>query len=141
MGAGCEIGAPPLPSPVGRELKEYKNMKKPPTAYLNGHHYSALEILKWLWRAWRGNRLQAALNAGIGLLSVGVSLAQVWAVQHAIEVAEGVDAGSLYVAVGIMAVLILCTGYIVKTFSPQEIAPTGLKPAFYDTHCIMQLRV
>ena len=64
-------------------------------------------ILKWLWRAWRGNRLQAGLNASIGLLSVGVSLAQVWAVQHAIEVAEGVDEGSLYVAVGIMAALIL----------------------------------
>ena len=69
--------------------------------------YSVRNILKWLWRAWRGNRLQAGLNASIGLLSVGVSLAQVWAVQHAIEVAEGVDEGSLYVAVGIMAALIL----------------------------------
>jgi len=63
--------------------------------------------MKWLWRAWRGNRLQAALNASIGLLSVVVSLGQVWAVQHAIEVAEGAAKGSLYVAVGIMAALIL----------------------------------
>ncbi|MBP3212078.1 MAG: ABC transporter ATP-binding protein [Prevotella sp.] len=83
-------------------------MTRPPTPYLRGHEkYSARSILKWLWRAWRGNRLQATLNAGIGLLSVVVSLAQVWAVQHAIEVAEGVDEGSLYVAVGIMAALIL----------------------------------
>jgi ABC-type multidrug transport system fused ATPase/permease subunit len=71
------------------------------------HSYSVNSILKWLWHAWKGNRLQAALNAGIGLLSVVVSLGQVWAVQHAIEVAEGVAKGSLYVAVGIMAALIL----------------------------------
>ena len=83
-------------------------MTGPPTPYLRGQNkYSVRNILKWLWRAWRGNRLQAGLNASIGLLSVGVSLAQVWAVQHAIEVAEGVDEGSLYVAVGIMAALIL----------------------------------
>ena len=83
-------------------------MTRPPTPYLRGQNkYSVRNILKWLWRAWRGNRLQAGLNASIGLLSVGVSLAQVWAVQHAIEVAEGVDEGSLYVAVGIMAALIL----------------------------------
>ncbi len=71
------------------------------------HSYSVNSILKWLWHAWKGNRLQAALNAGIGLMSVVVSLGQVWAVQHAIEVAEGVAKGSLYVAVGIMAALIL----------------------------------
>ena len=69
--------------------------------------YSARAILKWLWRAWRGNRVQAVLNALIGLLTVVVSLAQVWAVQHAIEVAEGAVAGSVYMAVGIMALFIL----------------------------------
>ena len=36
--------------------------------------YDAKTLLKWLWRAWRGNRLQAALNAVVGLLSVAVSL-------------------------------------------------------------------
>lgn len=70
--------------------------------------YKAGEILRWLWRAWRGNRLQAVLNAAIGLLGVGVSLAQVWAVQHAIDVASGVVRGSIYWAVGIMGLLILC---------------------------------
>ena len=70
--------------------------------------YSARTILGWLWQAWRGNRTQAALNALIGLLSVVVSLGQVWAVQHAIDVASGAVRGSLYVAVGLMGALILC---------------------------------
>lgn len=70
--------------------------------------YSARVIFKWLWRAWRGNQLQAILNATIGLLSVVVSLAQVWAVQHAIDVASGHAEGSIYWSVGVMALLILC---------------------------------
>lgn len=70
--------------------------------------YSARTILGWLWQACRGNRTQAALNALIGLLSVVVSLGQVWAVQHAIDVASGAVRGSLYVAVGLMGALILC---------------------------------
>ena len=51
-------------------------------------HYSAREILRWLWRAWRGNRLQAVVNATLGLLDVAVSLSSVWAVKHAIDVAS-----------------------------------------------------
>lgn len=70
--------------------------------------YSAKVIFKWLWRAWRGNQLQAILNAAIGLLSVVVSLAQVWAVQHAIDVASGHTEGSIYWSVGVMALLVLC---------------------------------
>lgn len=70
--------------------------------------YSARIIFKWLWRAWRGNQLQAILNATIGLLSVVVSLAQVWAVQHAIDVASGHAEGSIYWSVGVMALLVLC---------------------------------
>lgn len=70
--------------------------------------YSAMVIFKWLWRAWRGNQLQAILNAAIGLLSVVVSLAQVWAVQHAIDVASGHAEGSIYWSVGVMALLVLC---------------------------------
>ena len=66
------------------------------------------KLLRWLWDAWRGNRLQAALNALIGLGTVGVSLAQVWAVQHAIDVAAGSADGSLYGAVGLMGALVLC---------------------------------
>lgn len=70
-------------------------------------NYKISEILRWLWRAWRGNRLQAALNAVVGLLSVGVSLTQVWAVKHAIDVASGDEQGNIYMAVAFMGVLIL----------------------------------
>ncbi|MBF1554929.1 MAG: ABC transporter ATP-binding protein, partial [Prevotella pleuritidis] len=70
--------------------------------------YSASTILRWLWRAWRGNRVQAVLNASIGLLSVGISLAQVWAVQRAIDIASSAADGSIYWAVAVMGSLILC---------------------------------
>ena len=63
--------------------------------------------MRWLWQAWRGNRLQAVLNASLGLLGVAVSLSQVWAVKHAIDVASHVVEGSIYWAVGLMAALIL----------------------------------
>lgn len=63
--------------------------------------------MKWLWRAWRGNQLQAVLNASLGLMSVVVSLAQVWAIQHAIDVASHTAEGSLYWAVAYMGLLIL----------------------------------
>ena len=69
--------------------------------------YDARTLLKWLWNAWRGNQLQAVLNASIGLLSVGVSLGHVWAMKRAIDVASGTVEGNLYWAVGVMAVLIL----------------------------------
>lgn len=69
--------------------------------------YDARTLLKWLWNAWRGNQLQAVLNASIGLLSVAVSLGHVWAMKRAIDVASGTVEGNLYWAVGVMAVLIL----------------------------------
>ncbi len=74
---------------------------------LANNRYSARQILAWLWRAWRGNRTQAVLNALIGLLGVGVSLASVWAVQHAIDVASGTLSGSIAWSVTLMALLIL----------------------------------
>ena len=70
--------------------------------------YKANDIFRWLWRAWRGNRLQACLNAAIGLLSVVVSLGQVMAVRHAIDVASGTVRGNIYWAVALMGMLILC---------------------------------
>ena len=69
--------------------------------------YDARTLLRWIWNAWRGNQLQAVLNASIGLLSVGVSLGHVWAMKRAIDVASGTVEGNLYWAVGVMAVLIL----------------------------------
>ena len=57
--------------------------------------YSATNILRWLLRAWRGNYVQAVLNASIGLFAVGISLAQVWAVKLAVDVAPGPVAGGV----------------------------------------------
>ena len=70
--------------------------------------YTIKAILKWLWRAWRGNQLQAVLNAMLGLAGVALSLLQVWAVQHAIDVASHTVEGNLIWAVVLMGVLILC---------------------------------
>lgn len=74
----------------------------------SGSHYTVAQIVRWLWRAWRGNHFQAALNAAIGLLGVAVSLASVWAVKRAIDVASGSASGSLAFAIAVMAALILC---------------------------------
>ena len=70
-------------------------------------HYSTATLLRWLWCAWRGNYIQAVLNATIGLADVGISLAQVWAVKHAIDVASGTVNGNIYCAVTLMGALIL----------------------------------
>ncbi len=70
--------------------------------------YSALQIFRWLWQVWKGNRLQASLNACIGLLGVSFSLTMVWAMKRAIDTATGVRTGSLYGAVALMAFIIIC---------------------------------
>ena len=75
--------------------------------------YDTRTIVRWLLQAWRGNRLQATLNAVIGLLGVVVSLAQVGAVQHAIDVSTPALQGHacnphrIVIAVVIMALLML----------------------------------
>lgn len=74
---------------------------------LNNEKYGARTILLWLWAAWKGNRWQAVINALLGLLSVAVSLLSVWAVKHAIDVAAGTSEGNIYLAVGVMGMLIL----------------------------------
>ena len=69
--------------------------------------YSSRQIMRWLWHAWRGNRMQAGINAALGLLDVAVSLLSVWAVKRAIDVASHAVEGSIYWAVCIMGMLIL----------------------------------
>ena len=61
----------------------------------------------------------AVLNASIGLLEVVVSLAQVWAVKHAIDVASHVVSGSIYWAVGIMGL------FKAVRFRPQHLQYLG----------------
>lgn len=70
--------------------------------------YSTRTIIIWLWHSWKGNRLQAFINMMIGLLDVVVSLAQVWAVKHAIDVACHNIEGDVVSAVCIMGGLVLC---------------------------------
>ena len=70
--------------------------------------YSALQIFRWLWKVWKGHRLQATLNACIGLTGVGFSLTMVWAMKRAIDTATGAREGSIYTAVGVMAAITLC---------------------------------
>lgn len=76
--------------------------------------YDTMTICRWLWHAWRGNHLQAILNAVIGLIGVVVSLAQVGAVQHAIDVStpalqgHACDSHRIFVAVAVMALLMVC---------------------------------
>lgn len=69
--------------------------------------YSAFTIIKWLWRSSSDNRLQAILNTLLGLLGVGASLASVWAVKHAIDIASHNIEGDLILAVAVMAGIIL----------------------------------
>ena len=69
--------------------------------------YSWRVIARWLWHALKGNRLQACLNASIGLVGVVLSLLTVWAMQRAIDTASGLREGSIYWAVGIMAIIFL----------------------------------
>ena len=72
------------------------------------YKYTARIILKWLWRAWKGNQLQATLNALIGLAMVTISLIQVKVMQMAIDVAAGAREGNIFVATGVIAFFILC---------------------------------
>lgn len=70
------------------------------------HKYTVKVMARWLWTAWRGNRLQATLNVAVGLAGVAVSLLSVWAMQNAIDTATHDRSGSVYTAVGLMAMLI-----------------------------------
>ena len=79
--------------------------------------------MRWLWHSSADNRLQAVLNTVIGLLETVVSLASVWAMKNAIDIAsqqvglqEQPDGGipqslrnDLLWAIAIMAGLILST--------------------------------
>ncbi|MDO5447232.1 MAG: ABC transporter ATP-binding protein, partial [Prevotellaceae bacterium] len=70
--------------------------------------YSASAIFSWLWKASRGNRRQAILNATVGVLEVFVSLGSVWAIKRAIDTAQYHGTTTeICLAVGVMALLII----------------------------------
>ncbi len=66
-----------------------------------------LAIVRWLWQSSSDNRLQAVLNTVIGLLGVVFSLASVWAVQRAVDIASHNVEGNVVVAVIVMAAFVL----------------------------------
>lgn len=68
--------------------------------------YPIMTLARWLWRSSGDNRLQAILNTVIGLLDVAVSLASVWAVQRAVDIAAHNREGDVVVAVVIMALFL-----------------------------------
>lgn len=69
--------------------------------------YKLRDILRWMIIILRGNYLQTILNTFIGSADVAINLAQVWAMKHAIDIASHHSDGSIYIAVGIMALLII----------------------------------
>ena len=70
--------------------------------------YPTKTIIRWLWQSSSDNRLQAVLNTVIGLLQVVVSLASVWAVQRAVDIASHNREGDVISAVLVMAFLVAC---------------------------------
>lgn len=73
-----------------------------------GHQLSSIkQIALWLWNTWKGYRLQASLNAIIGLVLVLSELAFVWATKLSIDVATHVNhdfslQGAIALLVGIL---------------------------------------
>ncbi len=70
--------------------------------------YTVRQLLRWLWRVLKGNRLQTLMNAAIGVVGVFVSLLMVLVMQRTIDVAAGARQGSIYWGVAMMGGLILC---------------------------------
>ena len=65
------------------------------------------KIVAWLWRSSRGLRLQAALNAIIGILSVTLDFAFIYATKWPIDIATNRAEGSLRVAAYVLASIMI----------------------------------
>lgn len=64
-------------------------------------------LIKWLWRNSKGARRQAVANTLTGLLDVACQLLWVLACKHAIDIATGIEEGSLAVTGVIIGALML----------------------------------
>ncbi len=62
-------------------------------------------VLKWLWHTSRGLRLKSVVNIIIGLTSVGVDFAFIWATKAAIDAATGQGTHSLHTACAVLIAL------------------------------------
>lgn len=74
---------------------------------LNKTKYSFAQLSKWLWQHHRGCRLQATLNAVIGVLLVAVGLAGVDTLRVLTDIATGNRPGSLLAYSALFGILIL----------------------------------
>jgi len=102
------------------------------------HKYTTSTIIKWLWKVWKGNRLQAFINVFLGILEVFVSLASVWATQRAMDIAAGMvgvcgsiheqhyTLNALYWAVAIMGGFMI-GGFFIRIFEIWVKAVLGIK--------------
>ena len=67
----------------------------------------AFELFGWMWRASKGLRLQSVLNAFIGILSVVLDFAFIYATKWTIDIATNRAEGSLRVAAYALAAIML----------------------------------
>lgn len=68
---------------------------------------SIRDLTSWLWRSSRGLRLQAALNALIGIMSVTLDFAFIYATKWTIDIATNRAEGSLRIAAYTLAGIML----------------------------------
>ena len=75
---------------------------------INKTKYSFKTIVGWLWRHHRGCRVQAVLNAFIGLAMVGMGLLGVDTLRKLTDIAAGVREGSIVWMSVLLAAVFLC---------------------------------
>ncbi len=75
--------------------------------------YGTMATVRWLWKSLKGNRLQASLNTFLDVLNVATSLLSVWAMQRAIDIAAGGQAGNLFLAVALLGIFMI-SGFAIR---------------------------
>ena len=87
---------------------------------------SIKRLVSWLWSNSKGARGQAVANTFIGLVDVACQLMWVLACKHAIDIATGIEEGSL-VATGILIAMLMLTEIASRAVSRWIHAVTGNK--------------
>jgi ABC-type multidrug transport system fused ATPase/permease subunit len=87
---------------------------------------SIKRLVSWLWSNSKGARGQAVANTVIGLVDVACQLMWVLACKHAIDIATGIEEGSL-VATGILIAMLMLTEIASRAVSQWIHAVTGNK--------------
>lgn len=90
----------------------------------NGKNISIKRLVSWLWSNSKGARGQAVANTVIGLVDVACQLMWVLACKHAIDIATGIEEGSL-VATGILIAMLMLTEIASRAVSRWIHAVTG----------------